>query len=76
MAGLKTKQNAGTTNFVPATTAPKKLNEEEVAELKKAFDVVDTDKNGTIEKEELRKMMQATDEDGKVTDAELQAFLD
>ena len=46
MKGLKTKQNAGTTNFVPATAAPKKLTDDEIAELKKAFEMVDTDKSG------------------------------
>ena len=54
-------------------TGAKKLTDDQAKELKKAFEMIDTDGNGFLDKEEIRKMLQGMDSD--VDDAAVEEFL-
>lgn len=48
---------------------------DQTAELKKAFDMVDTNRDGYIDKSEVRKMLMGLDDGNKLTDTQLNEFM-
>lgn len=53
---------------------PRGLTDDQAAELKKAFEMVDVDNSGTLDHEEVRKML--LNMDTNVTDADVNNFLE
>lgn len=51
------------------------LTGDQTAELKKAFDMVDTNRDGYIDKSEVRKMLMGLDDGNKLTDTQLNEFM-